>query len=245
MEFKFGKWLAGGLGFALGGPIGGLMGFILGSLYDKAEDTLLIGGEAPTDTQRLQGDFYVSLLVLAASVMKADGKTIKSELEYIKGFLRTNFGVERTKEYLQVLKALLEKEFSTRQVCIQIRENTNHATRLQLMHFLFGIAAADGKVDTDEENLLRLIAEYMYINHQDYESLKAMFVKSADWAYKVLETEEHANDEELKKAYRKMAAKYHPDKVSSLGDDAINAANDKFQQLNAAYDHIKKQRGIK
>jgi DnaJ like chaperone protein len=41
-----------------------------------------------------------------------------------------------------------------------------------------------------------------------------------------------------------MAIKYHPDKVAHLGDDIQSAAKEKFQQLSAAYEEIKKQRGM-
>lgn len=195
------KWLGGSLGWVLGGPIGAVMGFVIGTLFDNAENLPVLGDKQAAPSPRSEGgDFYVSLLVLSAAVMKADGRQAKSELDYIKAFLRGNFGEQRALEYLQVLKSLLQQDFSTRQVCMQIRENTNHATRLQLVHYLFGIAAADGQVDKQEEHLLHLIAEYLYINTQDFESLKAMFVKSADWAYKVLEIEEQASDEEVKKA---------------------------------------------
>jgi DnaJ like chaperone protein len=71
-----------------------------------------------------------------------------------------------------------------------------------------------------------------------------MFVKDTSSAYKILEITPDANDEELKKAYRRMAMKYHPDKVAHLGQDVQKAANTKFQELIAAYEKIKKERGI-
>jgi DnaJ like chaperone protein len=84
----------------------------------------------------------------------------------------------------------------------------------------------------------------MGISEKDFESIKAMFFKDTKSAYKILEITPDASDEELKKAYRKMAIKYHPDKVSHLGEDVQKAAKEKFQQLNAAYEAIKKERGL-
>jgi DnaJ like chaperone protein len=72
-----------------------------------------------------------------------------------------------------------------------------------------------------------------------------MFVKETDSAYKILEIHSSATDEELKKAYREMALKYHPDKVSHLGEEVREAAEKKFQTVTEAYETIKKQRGIK
>ena len=71
-----------------------------------------------------------------------------------------------------------------------------------------------------------------------------MFVKETDSAYKILEISPVATDDEVKKAYRQMAIKYHPDKVSTLGEDIQKAAKEKFQQLSNAYEQIKKQRGM-
>jgi DnaJ like chaperone protein len=84
----------------------------------------------------------------------------------------------------------------------------------------------------------------MGINQKDLESIQAMFYKSTNSAYKILEISTSASDDELKKAYRKMAVKYHPDKVQHLGDDFQRMAEEKFKTLNEAYQQIKKERGL-
>jgi DnaJ like chaperone protein len=247
-EGKYGKWLGGGLGWVLGGPIGGLIGFVLGSLFDTASESPAVfdPDTAHSRNRSTEGnDFMVSLLVLSAAVMKADGRKLKSELDFIKTYLRKQFGDEKTVEYLQILKKLLEAEIPVRQVCMQIRSNMDHPSRLHLMHYLFGIAAADGTVDAAEQHVLRLIGEYLHINVQDQASLMAMFAKDRESAYRILEVDSSASDEELKKAYRRMAAKYHPDKVAQLGEEAMKAAEDKFRKVQEAYEEIKKQRNIK
>lgn len=247
---KYGKWIGGGLGWAFGGPIGALVGFLAGSLFDTAEGSQATIGQGNDEEYRQQSytrpaDFQVSLLVLAAAVMKADGRHLKSELDYIKRFLITNFGEARTLQYLQVLKELLDKDFSVRQVSLQIRQHLDHPARLQLMHFLYGIAAADGEIDVREGEVLHHIAEYLYISPADQASLKAMFIKDRDSAYKILEIDRGVSDDEVKKAYRKMAAKYHPDKVATLGEEAMKAAQEKFREVNQAYEEIKKERAMK
>ena len=71
-----------------------------------------------------------------------------------------------------------------------------------------------------------------------------MFVPKTEWAYNILEIRENATNEEIIKAYRKMALKFHPDKVSYLGEDVQKAASEKFQKLNEAYQTISKDRGL-
>ena len=72
-----------------------------------------------------------------------------------------------------------------------------------------------------------------------------MFYKEVDSAFKILEIEKSATDLEVKKAYRKMALKFHPDKVAHLGEDHQKAAREKFQKVQEAYEQICKERDIK
>ncbi|MBL4624176.1 MAG: TerB family tellurite resistance protein [Flavobacteriales bacterium] len=244
---KFAKWIGGGLGWALTGgtPIGAIIGFAIGSAIDKARGAVGEGGrETGGRYQTRSGDFGVSLLILAASVMKADGKVLKSELTYVKAFFTRQFGAEKTTEFMRILKGILEQDVNLKEVCNQIRFNMQHPMRLQMLHFLFGIAKADQNVDEAEVRVIEQIANYLGISRNDFESIKAMFYKSADSAYKILEIKENATDAEVKKAYRKMAVKYHPDKVSGVGEEIQNAAKEKFLKVQEAYETVKKKRGM-
>jgi len=242
---KIGKWIGGGLGFTLGGPLGALAGFVLGSVFDEAE-TILQKPEEITGNkiQITQGDYMFSLLVLVTAVLKADGRILRSELDYVKEFLKQNFGTEGAKQALVILRDLTQQNIPVTDVCIQIRKYVDHSSRLQLVHFLFGIANADGVLHPEELKLIRHISATLGISEADYNSIEAMFVPKTDWAYHILEIQQEATNEDIKKAYRKMALKYHPDKVSYLGEDVQKAANEKFQKLNEAYQAICKERGI-
>lgn len=244
----YGKWIGGGLGWALGGPIGGLLGYYFGSMFEgdtKTSRSAFQGhpyasGGRPTQS----GDFSLSLLVLSAAVMKADGVVKKSELDYVKRFFVSNFGEAKTVQQMQMLKELLNKEINIQDVSVQIRSAMDYSSRLQLLHYLFGIAGADRVTADSEINMIQNIAGFMGLTSADFKSVKAMFVKDTDSAYEILEVSPNASDSEVKKAYHKMAIKYHPDKVSHLGEEVQNAAEDKFQKLNGAYDEVKKRRGI-
>ena len=237
-KMKYAKWIGGGLGWAFGGPIGGILGFIFGSMVDG----MSTGKYEYTPTR--SGDFSVSLLILSAAVMRADGKVMKSELEYVRSFFVHNFGVETATQRIQMLQEILKQDFNVQEVCSQIGQYMEYPARLQLLHYLFGISAADGHYNPKEVEMVVTIAGYLHIERGDYESIKAMFVKDIDSAYKVLEITPEATDEEVKAAYRKMAVKYHPDKVEHLGPEVQNSAKEKFQQLQAAYEEIKKRRGM-
>lgn len=241
---SYGKWVGGGLGWALGGPIGGLLGFVFGSMFDSMQ-TGTYEHRPPQAQQRTQtGDFSVALLILSAAVMKADGKVVRSELDYIKKFFLQNFGEAQAQSKMLMLRELLKQNIDISGIGAQINQYMAYAEKLQLLHFLFGISSADGQEHPAEISTIQQIARLIGITTNDFQSIRSMFVKDTGYAYRILEVSAKASDEEIKKAYRKMALKYHPDKVSHLGEDIQNAAKEKFQELNAAYDLIKKQRGI-
>ena len=234
-----------GLGWAFGGPLGGIIGYAIGALFSgngprvirsQVEDTF-----GNTEEKR---DFNVTLLVLSAAVMKADGNVKRSELDYVKRFFLQNFGQERAESYIKMLREILEKEYNLYEVSQQVGRYMDYSSRLQLLHYLFGIADADGRVSSEELAVINTISDYMGITNSDFQSVKAMFIKEADSAYKILGIDSSATDEEVKKAYREMAKKNHPDLVSNLGEEVRQAAEKKFQEVNAAYEAIKKQRGI-
>ena len=236
---NFAKWIGGGLGWTFGGPVGGVLGFIAGTILDSLEINIF----RKNDGKTTMGDFAVSLLVLISAIMKADGKVVKSELDYVKHFLVQNFGQKESLEALSLLKEFLKQDIPVEEVCGQIRRHLDYSSRLQLIHFLFNLANIDGKVTEVEQTLLDSISEKLGVNTTDKRSIGSMFSKnSIDAAYAVLEIDPNASVAKIKKAYRAMAVKYHPDKVAYLGEEMKQAANEKIQKLNQAYELIKKER---
>lgn len=250
------KWIFGGLGFVLGGPIGALIGVFIASMIDGASQLLLSDNDGEAQghphssrqrtTHATQGDIRVSIIVLLACVIKADGRILKSEISSIKPFLVRNFGEEGAKQALQLLKQLLQKDINPAEIATQIRQHVNYSVRLELVHLLLEVAKADGEVVEAETNVIQQIAFHMGIATADYQSLLSLYRKNRDanWAYTALEILPTATDEEVKKAYRRMAMKYHPDKVANAGENIRQQATDKFRAINEAYEHIKSIRGL-
>lgn len=252
---SYGKWIGGALGWAIGGPIGGLMGFAFGAMVDDSSALKVWSNDNynPRADRRYQsqrhhtrpGDFTSALLVLSAAVMKADGRHMKSELDFIRQFLTRQMGKAAATHQISLLGELLKKDIPLNEVCEQIRYYMEHPMRLQLLHYLFGIAKADGKVDKSEVKVIEYITHHLGISEKDAESIRAMFYKDAAASYTILEVDASASDDEVKKAYRRMAVKYHPDKVRDLGEMHQKAAQEKFIKVQEAYEHIKKERGLK
>ena len=250
---SFTKWLGAGLGFSLGGPIGAAIGFAIGRFVDgfsdedlneekRAYQRRVNTGRGSEETQ--SGDFEMSLLVLASIVIKSDGKVDQRELDFVRIQFVSMYGKQRANNAFKIFSAIIQKEVSARQVCIQIRQNMSHASRLQLLHFLFGVAKADQFVAEEEVEEIKKIAGYLNINPRDFESIKAMFYNSSENSYKILEIEKSASNAEVKRGYRKMVKKYHPDKLQGLGEEHLKGANEKFQSIQSAYESIKNERGM-
>jgi DnaJ like chaperone protein len=176
--------------------------------------------------------------------MKADQKVMQSELAYVKSYLVRTFGEDESVEMLRILRDILKKDIPLSDVTRQIKTRMDYPSRLQLMHLIFGIALADGRISHPELAQIDVIALELGISRADIDSLKNMFVKSSDWAYKILEVSPEDPDEKIKKAYRQLALKNHPDKVAYLGEEIRKRAQEKFQKISEAYEAIKKVRGM-
>ena len=233
------EWIAGALGWAFLGPIGGILAFYFASMAEEA--SYVQGEQAKLQGQR--NSFLMSLLVLSAAVIKADGKTTSQELATMRSFFTRNFGAQAGGEAEEIVKELLTKEYNLYEVCGQIRSYMDYHQRLQLYHYLVALGACDG-LHQREIDILETIATYIGLSNAEVDSIFAQFRPSNDSNYRILEIAPNATDEEVKKAYRKMAIKYHPDKVATLGKDVQKAAEEKFKAVNQAYEAICKERGI-
>jgi DnaJ like chaperone protein len=239
----FSKWIGATIGWSFGGPIGAIIGMAVGSMFDASSKGGSVNAQNKAATR--SGDFEVSLLILASIVIKADGKQDQRELDFVRAQFVQMYGNARANQAFNLFKEIAKQtNISTRQVCLQIRQMMDHASRLQLIHFLFGIAKADNHVADSEVEIIALIASYLGISPRDFESIKAMFYKSADTAYKILELDSNATMSEIKTAYRKMAKKYHPDKVLHLGKEHQKGAEEKFRKVQEAYEQLQKEKGI-
>ena len=238
-----GKWIAGALGWAMLGPIGGILGYFITSRLEKLTEVSVDYSGQQSINQGQRNSFLMSLLVLSAAVIKADGKTTAQELASLRSFFTRNFGIQAGYEAEEIVKELINKDFNLYEVCGQISLHMDYSQRLQLFHYLVSLAACDG-MHQREIDVLETIANYISLSKSEVDSIFAQFRPDNDSNYKILEIDSTATDEEVKKAYRKMAIKYHPDKVATLGEDVQKAAEEKFKVISKAYETICAERGM-
>ncbi len=282
----FGSWIGGTLGTMLGsGILGTLAGFCLGSIIDEVMDSRADSNNYNANNQdhysqgngyqqyqygwqngtsnaqtyeEQRNSFLFSMLVLSSYIIKADGKIMHSEMEFVRQFLRQNFGEQAVNQGQEILLKLFEvqkrqgeQEFrkTIHQSCTEIKHYMDVSQRLQLLNYLVIIAKVDGYVSPEEIKALKEVARHLGLTAKDVDSMLNMESgaradSNIEDAYKVLGISPTATDDEVKAAYRKMALKHHPDRVATLGEDIRKAAEKKFQDINDAKERIFKARGL-
>lgn len=244
------------------GPLGALAGYAIGSLLENASNA----GNAPADAyggtgassyEGQRNSFLFAMLVMASYIIRADGRIMHSEMEFVRRFLRANFGEAAVSQGEQILLNLFEQRKqmersnpmafrNTIHECgAQIAANLTYEQRLQMLDFLAKIAQSDGNVCQAEIDALKEVALSMGLSDKEVDSMLNLRGNSLEDAYKVLEIAPDATDAEVRAAYRRLALKHHPDKVATLGEDIRRAAEEKLQEINDAKERVYKARGMR
>lgn len=244
------KWIGAIIGFFYMRFGGAILGFILGSILDRifrgSSSTGGFGKMFQEDRGQVSpGDFELNLLSLSSLVIKADGKVTQQEMDYVRMYFVQAYGKDRANATFRTFNEVIKnREISAARICNYLRPRVGYEVRLQILHFLFNISNADGHVSDAELKVLLSISQNLRVGHSDFESIKAMFFKSADDAYKILEIDKSASDAEVKKAYRTMAKKFHPDKLQHMDEVYRKGAQEKFNKVQEAYEQIQNERGL-
>lgn len=238
------RWLAALFGLIIFNIPGAIIGFLLGSVIDSVkmpEKQTVFRTQRPVSP----ADFEMHLISLCSLIIKADGKVNDTELQYVRQYFLSTYGKEKANAIFRTFNEIIKKrEISVTQISTYLARRTRYEVRLQILHFLFGIAKADGYVSEAETNVIQQIAASFQVSRHDFESIKAMFVDAVGGAYKILEIDKNASNDEVKKAYRKMVKKYHPDKVITENEAIKRGAEEKFKEVQKAYEQIQKERGL-
>lgn len=247
-----GKLVGGTIGFALGGPLGAILGAAFGHAFDTESDL-----DTTQNRQRLssveqhQLTFFVGAFSMLAKLAQADGRVTQEEIESIEGFMEKDLRLDAQGRNAAVnifrtaLKAPGNFSDFARQFYSQFY---NQPQLLELMiDILIRVAVADGRMTRGEQALIESAVQTFNFSNQRYEQLKSQYVNTQDTAYAVLGCQPTDSDEQVKRCYRQRVQEYHPDKIAAKGlpEEFTRFAQDKFREIQEAWEKIKAARGIK
>ena len=243
------RWFLGILGMIYFRWPGAILGFIIGNIIDNMNAGKFYPGRGTAfgsrPRQNIPEEFELKLLALASVVIKADGKVEQSELDYVRRYFIQAYGQERANITFRLFNEQIKKSgVAGVNIAQELKAYLCYESRLQVIHFLFSLANADGVVSESEVTQLESIARAFEVNINDFGSIKAMFFDRPDRAYEILEIPKTASEAEIKKAYRTMVKKYHPDKLQDMDEAYRKGAEEKFRTVREAYERIKKERGF-
>lgn len=238
------RWFLVILGYIIFRFPGAVIGYLIGSLLESNSSRPSFN-PYQSSRQVTPADFELNLLSLASLVVKADGKVSQTELDYVRMYFVQAYGKERANANFRLFNEVIKKrEVSAVKIANYLKQRTRYESRLQIIHFLFSIADADGHVSEAEIRMINEISGYMGVYPNDFSSIKAMFFKNPDSAYKILEIDRNASVSEIKAAHRKMVKKYHPDKLQHLDEAHRRGGEEKFKKVQEAYEQIRKEKGF-
>lgn len=257
----WGKVIGSVAGFALGGPLGALIGGVAGHAVDKIrqEQALTeVEGDAgsgagtgfgpATAANAKQVAFTVAVIALGAKMAKVDGAVTRAEVDAFKQVFHIPPHEMRNVGRIFDMAKRDARGFEpyARQVAWMFRSEP--AVLEELLAGLFHIAKADGEVHPAELAYLRKVAGIFNLDAHAFERVHAMFMTRAEPdPYEIIGVSRNAGNDEIKSAYRRLIRENHPDVLVAKGmpQEFIDVANQRMAAINAAYDKIEKQRGIK
>lgn len=234
---------------------GGLLGFLI------SRTARFFLGRA---LRAVHGQFVESTFAVAGAVSKADGVVSPDEIAAAEAlFVRFGLSVEQTKAAKAAFNRGKSADFDLEQEVDRFAQVARGQSAL-LQTFLqvqMTAALADGKVDPAEHAILMRVARRLGLSERDIAQLEALLRYASqatsaaggppprervEDAYAVLGVCAEVSDSDLKRAYRKLMVENHPDKLASKGlpDGMRELAEARARDINAAYETIKKARGI-
>ncbi|MDO4462153.1 MAG: TerB family tellurite resistance protein [Bacteroidia bacterium] len=210
-----------------------------------------------TDWSNIRYDFQTSLLSLIAYMMKADGHPRKVELEFVRPHLYRILGDTQAPRALLQLRELLKNNINFYEVTQVINHSLDETSKCNILSILYGIAMADGTMTAEEWQMLVRITEYIGLSRRDLETIRMMYGNNSygyngqsyqsniNTSYEILGISPSATNEEVKRAYRTLVKKFHPDMLANLSKEAQEDAQKRFVKIQEAYEKICEARGIK
>jgi len=213
------------------GPLGAIAGAYLGHSLEKGKEKI-----------NPRSVFQINMISILSYVVKVDGEVAREEIETVLAlFRKLGFGQQDLAMMSRAFEIALRQNIDLKTTCDNFRDSSRYEECLMLLRMVYMVVMADQKFHAKEKEAIIQIVDYLGIHYDDNMSIQAEFLKTADKHYKILVLTRGATLVEVKKAYRNLALKHHPDRVNHLGEEYRKIAEEKFKEINEAHQIISKE----
>lgn len=245
----FGKIMGGTIGLLFGGPLGAVAGATLGHFaFDKTAGPAEYTRRGLNTTEQIQAAYFISLFSMLGKFAKIDGVITRDEIAVIDRFLRQMgiTGAERDFA-IGIFNDAKNSAYSIQDFAGQFFEVSRHQRALlySFLDLLFQLAFADGTLHHAEKQAIDDVRRTFGISDTEFAAIQARYIDDAEKYYNVLSCTSACTDEEIKKQYKKLAKEFHPDAIIAKGlpEEFVAFATKRFQEIQEAYEKVKKKRG--
>jgi DnaJ like chaperone protein len=247
-----GKIVGGTIGFAIGGPLGAIAGAVFGHAFDvnNAADRIE-GPPSMSATDTAQFTFFVATFSMLAKMAKADGPVTAEEIDSVERFMVSDLNLDPQSRRIgmNIFHTALNAPESFGDFARQFYRQFQHRPQMLdlLLDILFRVALADGRIAASEERLVKEAAAIFRFSPEHLQRIKARYQRAVDRHYAILEVTPEDSDDEIKRQYRRKVGEFHPDKIAGKGlpEEFTRFAEEKFREIQEAYDAIRGERGMK
>jgi DnaJ like chaperone protein len=247
-----GKIIGGTIGFALGGPLGAVAGAVFGHAFDNEDDAVQQAPRASSlsSLQESQLAFFVGTFSMLAKLVTSDGKVSRDEIVAVENFAATDLALSPAdrKVALNIFHTAMNSPARFEDFAIQFYSHFQYQPQMleMMVDILLRVGIADGAIAVAEEALILSAVRIFNFSTSRYEQLKSKYVHTPDHVYGVLGCKPADTMDAIKRRYRHLVHTYHPDKIAGKGlpDEFTQLAEDKFREIQSAYEMIKKERGV-
>lgn len=235
-----GKLIGAGLGYFLGGPLGAVLGGVIGHYVKDAPLGDGSEGADPRIRQQQQELYFVASLVgILTAMLKADGDVRPEEVQAVRRFFSERLGYrgESLDIVRDLTKRFLRHGVDLDSLCRDVAARADYPTRLLLVECLLEVGMSDGRMDAAEQAVFDRAVGLLGISAADLSGLLARSRPHRD--FETLGVSRDASPEEIRSAYRELVKKYHPDRVTHLGEEFRELAHRRFLEVQEAYERIR------
>jgi len=246
-----GKVIGGTIGFAMGGPFGAVAGAVFGHAFDSSGQKYIQADRGRlSQGEEAQMAFFLGAFSMLAKLAQVDGRVSEEEMDSIEHFMVHDLQLNQQSRgvAITIFNTALQSPGTFQDFTRQFYDHFRFQPQLLdlMVDIMLRVSIADGVLSDSEEQLIQSAVRTFNLSDSQYSAIRSRYVSDVDKYYAILGCSRSDSDDQIKGRYRKLVQEYHPDKIASKGlpEEFTRLAEEKFREIQQAYDAVKKERGI-